>query len=87
MTRHRMEIAMTPLVDESPAAKVMNEAIDLAIEERSPHPDQAAFIDADTPYTETGIKRAAANGRAAVLCYPDGSTKILTPENARTSSR
>lgn len=29
----------------SPAAKVMDEAIDLAIEGRSPYPDRAAFID------------------------------------------
>ncbi len=32
----------------SPAAKVMDEAIDLAIEGRSPYPERAAFIDADT---------------------------------------
>jgi len=34
----------------SPAARVMDEAIRLAIEERSPYPEKAAFVDADEPY-------------------------------------
>jgi hypothetical protein len=33
----------------SPAAKVMDEAIDLAIEGHSPYPERAAFIDAAPP--------------------------------------
>jgi len=31
--------------ERSPAAKVMDEAIDLAIEGRSPYPDRAAFFE------------------------------------------
>lgn len=31
--------------ERSPAARVMSEAIELAIEERSPYPEKAAFID------------------------------------------
>lgn len=44
----------------SPAAKVMDEAIDLAIEGRSPYPERAAFIDADAPSAGQDIERAAA---------------------------
>lgn len=51
----------------SPAAKVMDGAIELAIEERSPYPEKAAFVDADTPYVGTEIRRAADEGRAVVL--------------------
>lgn len=43
----------------SPAAKVMDEAIDLAIEGRSPYPQKAAFIDADAPRAGHAIERAA----------------------------
>lgn len=50
----------------------MDEAIDLAIEGRSPYPDRAAFIDADTASAGHEIKRAA----------DDGSTCVLTPEAA-----
>jgi hypothetical protein len=41
-----MEEAMSTDNGRSPAAKVMDEAIDLAIEGRSPYPERAAFIDA-----------------------------------------
>jgi hypothetical protein len=78
---------MTPDAFISPAAKVMNEAIDLDIEGRSPYPKRAAFIDADTPNREEGIRRAAANGYAAVLCFADGSTQVLSPEAAAASGR
>ena len=43
----------------SPAAKVMDEAIDLAIEGHTPYPERAAFIDADTASAGHEIKRAA----------------------------
>jgi hypothetical protein len=49
-----MAQAMTTSKDKSPAAGVMGDAIELAIEQRSPYPEKAAFIDADEP----------ANGRA-----------------------
>lgn len=66
----------------SPAAKVMDEAIELAIEERSPYPEKAAFIDADEPYASAEIRRAADEGRAVVLVYADGSIRTLLPELA-----
>ena len=44
-----MAQAMNADSDKSPAARVMDEAIELAIEERSPYPEKAAFLDADEP--------------------------------------
>jgi hypothetical protein len=67
---------------ESPAAKVMDEAINLAIEGRSPYPEKAAFIDADAPSLGHAIERAADQGLAVVLVSADGSTRILRPELA-----
>lgn len=66
----------------SPAAKVMDEAIDLAVEGRSPYPDRAAFIDADTASAGHEIKRAADEGMPVVLVAADGSTRVLLPESA-----
>lgn len=66
----------------SPAAKVMDEAIELALEERSPYPEKAAFIDADEPDACVEIRRAADEGRAVVLAYADGSVRTLLPELA-----
>ncbi len=68
--------------DRSPAAKVMDEAIDLAIEGRSPYPERAAFIDADAPSAGHEIQRAADEGRSVVLVAADGSSRILKPEIA-----
>jgi hypothetical protein len=77
-----MEKAMSPGNGRSPAAKVMEEAIDLAIEGSSPYPDRAAFIDADTASAGHEIKRAADEGLPVVLVAADGSTRVLMPEAA-----
>jgi hypothetical protein len=66
----------------SPAAKVMDEAIELAIAGRSPYPERAAFIDADTASAGHEIKRAADEGLPVVLVAEDGSTRVLLPEAA-----
>ena len=66
----------------SPAAKVMDEAIDLAIEGRSPYPERAAFIDADTASAGHEIKSAADEGLPVVLVAEDGSARVLMPEAA-----
>jgi hypothetical protein len=66
----------------SPAARVMAEAIELAIEERSPYPEKAAFIDADWPSVGAELRRAADEDRAIVLVAADGSTRTLLPEPA-----
>jgi hypothetical protein len=65
---------------QSPASDVFDEAIELGIEERSPYPERASFIDADMPHTEEDMRRAAEGGCHAVLVYPDHSTRILSPE-------
>jgi hypothetical protein len=43
----------------SPAATVMNKAIDLALEGRSSYPEHAAFVDADAPSAGQEIMHAA----------------------------
>jgi hypothetical protein len=63
----------------SPAAKVMDEAIDLAIEGRSPYPERAAFVDADAPSAGHDIEPAADEGLSVVLVSADGSTRVLKP--------
>jgi len=75
-----MEEAMTADSKRSPAATVMDEAIDLAIEGRSPYPERAAFVDADAPSTGHDIERAADEGLSVVLVSADGSTRVLKPE-------
>jgi hypothetical protein len=65
---------------QSPAAKVMDEAIELSIKGRSPYPEKAAFIDADAPSAGHAIERAADQGLSVVLVSADGSTHILNPE-------
>jgi hypothetical protein len=76
----RMEEAMTADSKRSPAAKVMDEAIDLAIEGRSPYPERAAFVDADAASAGHDIERAADEGLSVVLVSADGSTRVLKSE-------
>jgi hypothetical protein len=75
-----MGTTMTGQSKDSPAGRAFDEAIELALEERSPYPERASFIDAGTPYVDGQIKRAFADGRAAVLVSADGSTQILLPD-------
>jgi hypothetical protein len=68
---------------ESPAGKVMSEAIELAIAEESPYPEQAFFLDtedAHTPHGERVMERAARDGSSLVLVSPDGEIQIVAPE-------
>jgi hypothetical protein len=78
-----MAQAMNPDTDSSPAARVMKEAIELAIEGRSPYPEKAAFLDAEEPSVGSEIRRAADEGRAVVLVSADGTTRTLLPELAQ----
>jgi hypothetical protein len=64
----------------SPASIVMDEAIELGIEERSPYPERASFIDADLPHTEESMRRAAEGGYHVVLVSADHSTKVISVE-------
>jgi hypothetical protein len=61
----------------APAALAMDEAIELAIEGRSPYPGNATFIDAEAAWAGEAIKTAVDEGRAVVLAFADGSTRVL----------
>lgn len=76
---------MTNNQPRSPASRVMDEAIELAIAEESPYPEASMFIDADTPYTEREIAEAFDKGLAAVVVSADGSIRIIPIETARAS--
>lgn len=69
---------------DSPAMRVMEEAIELAIEERSPYPERAAFLNEDTPNNGKAIERALDERRAVVLVSADGGTRVLLPEPVRS---
>jgi hypothetical protein len=58
----------------------MDEAIDLAIEGRSPYPEKAAFIDADAPRAGHAIERAADQGLA-------GRPRLLGRQHASAAPR
>ena len=72
-----MATELTSGDERTPAARAMDEAIELAIEGRSPYPETAAFIDAEAPGAVEAIKKAADEGRAVVLAYADGATRVL----------
>ena len=69
---------------DSPAGRVMDEAIELDLEGRSPYPERASFIDADAPYLGKAIRRAVDDDRAIVLVAADGSTRILRADPAHS---
>ena len=73
---------MSARADRSPAATVMNQAIELAVEGSSPYPERAAFVDADAPSAGLEIVRAVDEGLPIVLVSGDGSTRVLRPEPA-----
>jgi hypothetical protein len=66
----------------SPASRVMREALDLAIEERSPFPERSLFLDDDVPLAVRlpQMERAAREGTSVVLVSPDLSTRVLVPD-------
>lgn len=63
----------------SPASRLMDAAIELAIQERSPYPDRAWFLDFDQPTVFESILTAFDDGYAVVLVWPDGSSRVLLP--------
>lgn len=64
---------------ESPAGRVMEEAIELAIAEESPYPEKSSFINADMPGKDEEMERAAGEGYSVVLVSPDGEIQIISP--------
>jgi hypothetical protein len=63
----------------SPASRLMDEAIELAIQGRSPYPDSASFVNHDAANLAEEIARAFDEGYAVVLVWPDGSARVLQP--------
>jgi hypothetical protein len=65
----------------SPASKALDEAIELSLtlEDRSPYPNFAHFIDTDSPFLEKEIDESFAEGYSAVLVSSDGSFQVLAP--------
>ena len=59
---------------ESPTAKAMDRAIDMAIEGQSPYPEHAAFIDAESPHAGHEITRAFDEGYAVCSSLPTGGS-------------
>ena len=70
---------------ESPTAKAMDRAIDLAIEGSSPYPERAAFVNADSPHAGHEITRALDDGYAVVLVSTDGRERIITAKTLAVS--
>jgi hypothetical protein len=63
---------------ESLTAKAMDRAIDLAIEGNSPYPENAAFVNADSPHAGHEMARALDEGYAVVLVSSDRRERIIT---------
>jgi len=57
----------------------MDEAIELVLQERSPYPDRASFLDHDIPDLARRIARAFDDDKAVVLVWPDLSSRVLKP--------
>lgn len=72
---------MTEGYKETPASRVMDEAIELAVAEESPYPESSSFINAGTPHTESQMESAARNGYSVVLVSPDGDIQVIAPED------
>ena len=65
------------------AADVMGEAIDFNIKTgRMLYPNGSLFVDADGPHIGRIIAEAADEGRAVVLCYADGTRRIVEARSA-----
>lgn len=61
----------------SEAERAFMEAIELSIQERSPYPKRTMFLDADEPGLGEPIAQAGDEGLAVVLCFADGTRRIL----------
>jgi len=71
---------------DSPTAKAMDRAIDLAVEGQSPYPEHPAFIDADSPHAGHEITRALDEGYAVVLVSADGHERVITAKTLTASA-
>lgn len=71
---------------ETPTAKARDGGIDLAIDGKSPYPEHAAFIDADSPHAGHEITRAFDEGYAVVLVSADGRERVITAKMLAASA-
>lgn len=58
----------------------MDEAIELAIAEESPYPEQSAFLNTDMPGRDEEMERVAREGYSVVLVSPGGDIRIIPPK-------
>lgn len=63
----------------SSSGVIMDRAIDLVLEGRSPFPEEAVFVDAETPAVDIAIEGYGQDGTAVVVVWPDLTTRILEP--------
>jgi hypothetical protein len=67
----------------TPTAIAMDEAIEIAIsEDRMLYPNGSLFVNADGPHIGRIIAEAADEGRPLVLCYADGTRRIVEARTA-----
>lgn len=65
------------------AADVMSEAIDFNIKTgRMLYPNGSLFVNADGPHIGRVIAEASDEGRPVVLCYADGTRRIVEARTA-----
>jgi len=62
------------------AAERFRLATDLAVEGKSPYPNEAAFVASDLPNLGAILAEYAKERRPVVLVYPDGEERVLIPE-------
>jgi len=64
----------------SAASQAMLDAVDDVLRDGvSSVPERATFVNVDDPEAGHQIARAAAGGRAVVLCSADGTRQVLDP--------
>ena len=69
------------------AAIAMTEAIELDINEgRTLYPDRSRFVNAEGPNVGHAIAEAADEGRAVVLCFVDGTRRIVEARPAPSAA-
>jgi hypothetical protein len=63
----------------TPASIAMDEAIEASLDGRHLFPDGAMFINGDEPHIGRAIAQASDENRVVVLCYTDGTRRVLHP--------
>jgi hypothetical protein len=78
-----MMATMSDDFTETPASIAMDAAIEVAIgEDRMLYPNGSLFVNAETTDLATVLARAADDGQTVVLCYRDGTRRIVEARSA-----